>query len=286
MDLELRHLNAFVAVCDEGSYTRAAAGLHVTQPSLTRTIQQLEQILECDLIRRTSRRLEVTDSGEQFLRHSRRILNDVATVRSEMRSNTRVRVGFAWLLPGAWFTEAFARYEQADGQITLHRMDDPAAALADGDIDVAVVRNDNRRSPSTTWRPIAEENRVVAVSAHSDLAHAQHLHWKDLANHPLVVNTITGTTTAASWNESDPNRTIVTCNNFDEWIELVAADRGIGAVPAIAVERSPHPGVVYLDIPGVPRSNVYLGWRSSPAPLHSTRRFLDVAFQSADIAQN
>lgn len=97
-----------------------------------------------------------------------------------------------------------------------------------------------------------------------------------LADCPLVVNTRSGTTTADSWPDPVPGRDIVTCTNFDEWIELVAADRGIGAVPALAVDRAPHPDVVYRDIPGIPDSDVYLAWRRRPEPSRSTLLFLDL----------
>ncbi|GGL32168.1 LysR family transcriptional regulator substrate-binding protein [Nocardia jinanensis] len=103
------------------------------------------------------------------------------------------------------------------------------------------------------------------------------LNWTDLAAYPLVVNTRSGTTTPDSLSGRQPGRDIVTCTNFDEWLELVAAGRGIGAVPAIAVHRAPHPGVVYRDISGIPDSALYLGWRRTPPPARSVRRFLDIA---------
>ncbi|MBF6247812.1 LysR family transcriptional regulator, partial [Nocardia elegans] len=77
MDLQVRHLAAFVALCDTGTYTRAAARLHLTQPSLTRTIQDLERILDCDLVIRGGRGLELTAEGAEFLPRARRILTDL-----------------------------------------------------------------------------------------------------------------------------------------------------------------------------------------------------------------
>ncbi|WP_330229840.1 LysR substrate-binding domain-containing protein [Nocardia sp. NBC_00508] len=73
-----------------------------------------------------------------------------------------------------------------------------------------------------------------------------------------------------------PVREIVTCTNFDEWIELVAANRGIGVVPDLARTRPPHPGVAYLDLPDAPPSHVYLAWRARPGPPSSVQRFLGV----------
>ncbi|WP_040519027.1 helix-turn-helix domain-containing protein [Gordonia aichiensis] len=55
MDLELRHLRGVVAVTDAGSFTTAAAQLGISQPALSRTIQQAERILDARLFERSSR---------------------------------------------------------------------------------------------------------------------------------------------------------------------------------------------------------------------------------------
>ncbi|WP_433655866.1 LysR family transcriptional regulator [Nocardia sp. CA-128927] len=276
-NIELRHLRAYVALCEEANYTRAAARLHLSQPALTRTIQQLERLLECRLIERTSRRFERTDEGAELLAHARRILADVDAVAADLRSRATVEVGFAWLLPTTWLAATRRRYEALGGRITLRRVDDPLAALDARSIDIAIHRRETELPSHLESRMIATEQRMIAVAANSPLAEATDLSWADLADQPLVVNVVSGTTHAGSWEQSDPNRPIITCRNFDEWIELIAANRGIGGVPALARSRAPHPGVVYLDIPDAPPSHVYLAWHAKPEPSRSVQRFLGVA---------
>ncbi|MFE7800778.1 LysR family transcriptional regulator [Nocardia sp. NPDC057440] len=282
MDIELRHLRAYLALCEEANYTRAAARPHLSQPALTRTIQQLERLVECRLIERSSRRFELTEEGEQLLAHSRRIIADIDTVGDELRSRATLDVGFSWLLPDTWFAQTRTRYEALGGRISLHRVEDPMAALADRTIDIAIHRNEIRLPRHLASRVIGTEDRMLAVSVDSPLAHAEDLRWADLAGYPLVVNVVSGTIHAGSWDPPRPDRTIITCTNFDEWIELVAADRGIGGVPTLARTRAPHPGVVYRDIPDAPPSHVYLTWRAKPAPARSVQRFLGIA-RGADI---
>ncbi|CAM4055316.1 LysR family transcriptional regulator [Nocardia ninae] len=275
--IELRHLRAYVALCEESNYTRAAARLHLSQPALTRTIQQLERHIECRLIERTSRRFALTDEGTELLTHARRILADVDTVAAQLRSRAAIEVGFAWLLPTSWLAATRRRYEALGGRITLHRVDDPLAALEARAIDIAIYRRETQLPSHLESRVIATEQRMLAVAANSPLADATDLRWADLAGYPLVVNVVSGTTHAGSWEQGDPDRPIITCRNFDEWIELVAANRGIGGVPALARSRAPHPGVVYLDIPDAPPSHVYLAWHAKPAPSRAVQRFLGVA---------
>ncbi|MFG1795065.1 LysR family transcriptional regulator [Nocardia sp. NPDC049149] len=277
MDIELRHLRAYVALCEEGSYTKAAASLHLSQPALTRTIQQLERIVEGRLIERTSRRFDLTDDGAELLTHARRIIADVDGVVAQLRSRASIEIGFAWLLPTTWLAATRRRYEALGGRITLRRVDDPLAALEARSLDIAIYRRETRLPNHLASRVIATERRVLAVAASSPLVEAAGLRWADLAGYPLVVNAVSGTTDAGSWDPADPQRPIITCRNFDEWIELVAADRGIGGVPALARSRAPHPGVVYVDIPDAPPSHVYLAWHAKPTTSPAVARFLGVA---------
>ena len=75
--IELRHLRAFVAVAEELNFGRAAAALYVSQPALSRQIQALEELVGCQLLRRSTHRVELTLAGEALLDRARRLLQDV-----------------------------------------------------------------------------------------------------------------------------------------------------------------------------------------------------------------
>src|SRR5271166_3644693 len=62
----LRHLRSFVVFADELHFARAAANLHVSQPALSQTIRQLETATGLQLLRRTTRAVELTDAGRMF----------------------------------------------------------------------------------------------------------------------------------------------------------------------------------------------------------------------------
>jgi acetyl esterase/lipase len=75
--VELRHLRAFVAVAEELNFGRAADRLYVSQSALSRQIRGLEQLLGCQLLRRSTHRVELTVAGEALLDRSRAVLRDV-----------------------------------------------------------------------------------------------------------------------------------------------------------------------------------------------------------------
>ena len=75
--IELRHLRAFVAVAEELNFGRAATRLFVSQPALSRQIRSLERLVGCDLLRRSTHRVELTLAGDALLDRARRLLTDV-----------------------------------------------------------------------------------------------------------------------------------------------------------------------------------------------------------------
>src|SRR3954451_7122240 len=75
--VEVRHLRAFVAVAEELNFGRAAARLYLSQPALSRQIRALERLLGCELLRRSTHRVELTIAGSALLDRARRLLGDL-----------------------------------------------------------------------------------------------------------------------------------------------------------------------------------------------------------------
>ncbi|CNE47453.1 LysR substrate-binding domain-containing protein [Yersinia nurmii] len=77
MKITLEELQAFISVVDSGSITAAAEQRNQTTSGISRALSRLEQKLETTLLRRTTRRLELTEEGELFLAHARQIIGAV-----------------------------------------------------------------------------------------------------------------------------------------------------------------------------------------------------------------
>ena len=84
--IELRHLRAFVAVAEELNFGRAAERLYITQPALSRQIRALEALLGCELLRRSTHRVELTLAGEALLGRVRPVLREVDAAVSAVQS--------------------------------------------------------------------------------------------------------------------------------------------------------------------------------------------------------
>ncbi|WP_415975743.1 LysR family transcriptional regulator [Rhodococcus sp. 077-4] len=281
MEVELRHLRALIALADCGTHTAAAAELRVSQPTLTRSVHQLEERCGRRLIE--SRTADLTEDGLVVLGRARRIVGELDALIADLDAHPVVRLGFAWLLPDKWFAATRASLARRHGvNVDVRRVDDPLAALDAGEVDVALYRNrPHQLSVGMVTRRVGVERRVLAASrSNPALGNATEVRWGSLPAGPLVVNTLSGSTAADSIpaTENTEARAVITCRNFEEWLEIVAAGGGIGIVPELAARRISHPGVRFLPIPDAPPTQVRLAWRDRPVPARAVQWFLDVAF--------
>jgi DNA-binding transcriptional LysR family regulator len=126
-----------------------------------------------------------------------------------------------------------------------------------------------------------DETRVAACSERSPLASYPELDWSDVPAWPLVVNTVSGTTGPWSWPDGAGPREIVETANYDEWLETVAANRGIGVCPETAMRRNGHPAVRFIPLAHAPPSPVSLAF--IPRDQQSlTRTFIEAAVAAAN----
>ena len=93
MKTTLDELKAFVAVVDGGSITAAAEALELTISATSRTLARLEDKLQTTLLRRTTRRLELTEEGAAFLEYARTILATVDEAEEQMAARRLQPVG-------------------------------------------------------------------------------------------------------------------------------------------------------------------------------------------------
>lgn len=84
--VQLRHLRYFVTIVDAGSFSRAAASIHVAQPALSQQIAELEQILGVNLLLRSARGVRATPAGETFYREAASILRQMEQLPGKVRS--------------------------------------------------------------------------------------------------------------------------------------------------------------------------------------------------------
>jgi DNA-binding transcriptional LysR family regulator len=175
--MDLRHLRYFVAVADEQNFTRAAEKLHISQPPLSRQIQDLEEELGLPLFERGSRPLKLTEGGRFFYGHATRLLEQAAqairTTKRIAQMQRRLVIGF---VPSTIYGALprlvrLFRAAQPQTELALVEMSsvEQIEALKNGRIDVGFgrVRLDD---PSVKREVLREEPLVAAIPMEHELA--------------------------------------------------------------------------------------------------------------------
>ncbi|MEU9162441.1 LysR substrate-binding domain-containing protein [Streptomyces sp. NPDC048424] len=181
--MELAQLRYFVAVVEEGGFTRAGARLHVSQPGVSAQVRRLERELGQRLLDRSGRRVTPTETGEAVLSYARAALAAVEGIRrtaEEFSGLLRGRVALG-LVPGAAgavvdgfdavevlgnFHDEHPRVEIALSEDTSERM---LAALLRGELDLAVVGLGAAPPPGVSCQVVLDEPLVAAVRADDPL---------------------------------------------------------------------------------------------------------------------
>jgi len=144
----LRHLRYLLAVADQGGFTRAAEVLHVSQPTLSQQIRQLEESLGVSLFDRTSRTVRPTDAGQAYIECARRVLVELEAGRRALhdvkdlsRGTLRLAMTptFMAYLVGPLVRDYVARYPNIHLEIFELSMDEIEAGLADDSLDIAIA---------------------------------------------------------------------------------------------------------------------------------------------------
>ncbi len=172
MDVELRHLRAFVAVAEELSFTRAAVRLHLVQQALSAQIGQLEERLGVQVVERTTRRVALTDAGRELYPRAVAILAAVEEAERATRAaaTERVEVVLGFVAPldvGAMQPVLRRLAEDEPGiEVTVRFADllDPSGGLRRGESDVAKVYGPFDTT-GLELLPLWTEPRGVAVGA-------------------------------------------------------------------------------------------------------------------------
>ncbi|MFD6159428.1 LysR family transcriptional regulator [Nocardia sp. NPDC060256] len=148
--MELRHLEYFVAVAEERSFTRAAARLHVVQSAVSAAIKTLERELRTEILRRTSREVALTEAGVALLPRARVILDSVRETVDAIDAvrgtvGGEVRLGLMASVPWLDLPAVLGRMHAEHPEVRLrlsHRAGgsrELAAAVVAGELDVAIL---------------------------------------------------------------------------------------------------------------------------------------------------
>lgn len=231
-------LRYFLAVIDQGNFSRAAAACNVSQPTLSAGIAKLEASLGRQLFTRSNRRVALTEAGARLVARARRIEAEFLQAEREAgaaRAAGRLRIGILSSTPTRWTADFVAALPRDAGEVELveGRERELIDRLTRGRIDAALTIV--RGNPRFAARVLFEEPYLLALSAAHPLSARELLAAEELVDEPMIVRRqceLLGETsrhfTARGVRPFFPART----TSDDRAHALVAAGLGITVAPA------------------------------------------------------
>ena len=265
--MELRHLRYFLAVAEEGNFTRAAAKLGIGQPPLSQQIRDLENEIGVALFHRVPHGAELTAAGTAFLDEAKASL--AAAEKAKLAAQGAARGETGRLALGFTASSAFNpvvsgtirkfRARWPDVRLTLTEMNSHLLMekLVRGEVDAAFIRPGLENPKDVRMKRLADEPMLIALPSHHPLAVHPKLPISALANEAFVLfPRIVGLSLYDDVVEACRNagfEMIVAqeAPQMPSVVNLVAADLGVSIVPT-AIAQIKLAGVTYRPIEGEP----------------------------------
>lgn len=273
MDVDTRVLRYFVAVAEEGSLTRAAQRLYVSQPALTKQIKQLETHLGVRLFTRSRTGMTLTEAGRTL---AERVPSLLVSLDQALRETTRVlRVGFLASAANEATPQIVAAFtrRRPDWRVEMRQAawSNPSAGLLDGSVDVALLRMPFPGQENLRVRHLFTEPRWVALPSSHRFADRAEIPFRDLWDEPFVA----APATTGSWRDfwlamderdSPPLIGAVT-EHPDDWLNAIANGYGVALAPESSARFYARPGITYRPVTGVSPTQVGVAWPPTADPV-------------------
>lgn len=188
-------LRYFLEVCKKGNMTRAAASLHVSQPTVTTAIRDLEEELGVNLFHRIKQRIYLTNEGNYFLNELEPIINQLDMLVGNMNDlgnkKNHVKVGIPPMMGSFLFPDIFAGFRAAHPEIKLEIYEYGALEIqklvADEVLDLAIMIEEGLTGQDITYKTIRKTYFRFYTNQNHRFADKESLAYVDLKGEPLVM---------------------------------------------------------------------------------------------------
>lgn len=259
--MEMFQLRYFEAVVRRGSLTAAAADCHISQPSLSMQIKNLEAELGVQLLERKARGVVPTPAGRRLMLTTRRLLTELEVFHGDVRRRNfagppEVRIGIQPFLAATMLARPLARYLGGKDayqiivrELPHHRL---AEALESRAIDLSLSAMPRAVPAQVSTQLLFDLRYRVFCPRGHPLARLKAPRLRDLLSHPLVLfnDPANLVERVSQLGESlrQPARIILSSDQALTVFEMVAAGLGVAVLPAVMQERARRRKLVVLPL--------------------------------------
>ncbi len=255
--MDIRQIEYFSEVAKHLSFTKAASTLHVSQPSISKAIQNLEAELGVPLFYRSSKQLELTDAGRAVLVNAQHVLEAFKNLRSELTDimelkKGQIRIGIPPIVGSEFFSKLVSQYKEQYPYIELILTEVGSkkirAGVEAGELDIGLICNLSVANENLEAIGILKDPLMLIVHRDHSLANRPSVHLTELEKESFIIYRNDFTLYDRIIDECSKSGFFPTIacetSQKDLIIEMVAAKLGIALLPKRICEKIQYDTIV------------------------------------------
>lgn len=273
-----------------GNVTHAAEKLHLSQPSLSNQIIQLERELGIPLFERSRKRVRLTPAGEVFVRQAEQIIQDLSLLKNQMeafaeRTKGSLRLGALSIMCSLGIPEVVSTFKQKHPGLEIYLTEAGSAALLqdvqENRLDAAfvILRSESALDDGFSAVPLWQSETLAALPAAWCSESSTSITFEQLTQYPLILTGNNFNMSKMILSQMDAaglKYTIsCTCNQIDSCLALVSKEMGVTFCSGKTAAYYHHDNIRLLPFSSPIRRTIYFVYRKNPEYYPVLKLFLE-----------
>ncbi|TFJ92457.1 LysR family transcriptional regulator [Lentibacillus salicampi] len=289
--MDIRQLTCFAEVARQLNVTRAADTLHISQPSLSKTIKNLEAELGAPLFYRGSQQLELTDAGEAFLVNAKKVLEAFDNLTSELNDvidlkRGEIKIGIPPIIGAAFFSTFISHYKETYPSIDLLLTEVGSnkirQGVTDGELDIGLICNLPAQKENLETIQLLKDPLMLMVHNDHPWADRTTIDFAEIENEPLILyrhdfSLHDRIMEACAGYRFEP-KIVCESSQKDFMIEMVDAKLGVTLLPSRICRQIKNENLAAIPF-SRPEVNLELGmiWNKDKYLPYAVRKFIEMS---------
>lgn len=286
--MDIRQIEYFAEVAKQLNFTRAASILHISQPSLSKTIKNLETELGAPLLYRGANQLELTDAGKAFLVNAKHVLDAFENLTSELNDvidlkKGEIKIGIPPIIGAAFFSKLISKYKEAYPSIDMLLTEVGSNKIKDGvdegTLDIGLVCNLPVQKENFETLKLLKDPLMIIVQKDNHLAEKETIDFSHIKQEPFILYrhdfSLHDSIIEACGKHGFYPNVVCESSQKDFMVEMVEAKLGIALLPSKICDQINNEEIIAIPFYR-PIVNLELGmiWRKNKYLPYAVREFI------------
>ncbi|GAA0447421.1 LysR family transcriptional regulator [Lentibacillus halophilus] len=259
--MDIRHLEYFFEVAKHLNFTKAAQSLHVSQPSLSKTIKNLENELDVSLIYRSAKQIKLTDAGEAFFINTKHVLGAFNNLTSEINElmqlkKGEIKIGIPPIIGASFFSKLISHFKDAYPLVDIKLREVGTKTIKqevkNESLDIGLICNLPADTDEFGLIEMDRDPLMVIINCDNPLASNKTMKLSYLKNESFILyrndfSLYDRIISECLQNQFTPD---IVCESSQKefMVEMTGAKLGIALLPSRICQDITHPNIVSLPL--------------------------------------